>query len=149
MIAVYVAGASRNRERSRRFIERVRNHPRMRITYDWIADVDAAAAAGPFDCDLDDEKRRHFADADLAGLAAADVAVFLAETTEAGRGMWVELGYAICIREAEADPCHSIVVSGGGRRSIFSALADVELVSLDDAANDAATFDVLEELASE
>ena len=150
MINVYVAGASRNRERARRFILRVEEHPDMRITYNWIPDIDAAIADGVTDDKLSDADRKRYAESDLNGLAEADAAVFLMEASDVGRGSWVELGYAIAVREAESDPMHVIIVSGGARRSIFSAvdLVDYELTGwADNEQNDGEAFEVLAELA--
>lgn len=139
MINVYVAGASRNKERARAFMDLVRAHPAMILTHDWVADIDAADIAGMTDADLDDPARAAFAEGDLNGLAEADVAVFLLEDETVSRGMYVELGYAIAVRES----CHEfideretprpgikprIIVSGGDKQSIFTVpgLVDYE-----------------------
>ena len=135
MINVYVAGASRNKERARAFMDRVRAEPTMILTHDWVADIDAADAACKTDRDFDTAARLRFAEADLDGLAEADVAVFLLEAEPMSRGSYVELGYAIAVREVcgPSDIKPRIIVSGGGRRSIFTVpgLVDHE-VSYDD-----------------
>ncbi len=120
IIYVYVAGASKNKERARAFMDLVRAHPGMRLTKDWVADIDAADAAGKTDADFDNKTRAKFANADLGGLAGSDVAVFLVDLGTTG--MWVELGYAICLREGEGC-APRIIVSGGDRRSIFTVPA--------------------------
>ena len=124
MISVYVAGASRNLERSRGFIARVLADPNMQLTHNWVADIDAAQAIGKDGTDFSDDARSKFAETDLEGIAACDVIVFLAEEEPMSRGMWVGLGYAIALRDMEfgndRDPVH-IIVSGGARRSIFTA----------------------------
>lgn len=133
MIGVYVAGASREIERARRFIAMVERHPAMKITHDWVADFDDAAKSGLTDADMPDDLRLAHSQADLNGVAEAEVLIALADGhgLEPSRGMWVELGYAIAVREAEAElaePVHRIIVSHGDRRCIFSVagMVDVE-----------------------
>lgn len=119
---VYVAGSSKDRERARRFMQRVDAHPKMAVAYDWVKDVDASHANGVQDSDLSDKQRAFFANADLEGVEECDALVLLAEHTPTGRGMWVELGYAIGLNEhTHPDEAITIIVSGGGRRSIFTA----------------------------
>lgn len=122
MINVYVAGASKNWRRARDFIDRVKAHPSMRITQDWTVDVERATKP---DHELTAEERAAFARTDLGGVAGADVLVVLLDTSVASVGRWVELGYAL--RMSEFLPLR-ILVSGGGRLSIFSApgLVDYE-----------------------
>jgi len=120
MIKVYVAGSTRQRDRAREFFERVRAHGDMCIAYDWLVDVDASDAAGVQDNELSDSDRAKFARADLDGVARADVLVVLAEATPTGRGMWVELGFALGLQRAGLRS-PMIVVSGGDKRSIFSS----------------------------
>jgi len=121
VINVYVAGASKNKERARAFMDRVRADPNMKITKDWVADIDDADAAGKADADFSDEERKAFADADINGITGADVVVLLLDET-ASSGRWVELGYALCLRvEGTMSGVPRVIVSGGGKRSIFTA----------------------------
>ena len=130
MIGVYVAGASHDWQRARAFMDRVRAHPRMRITHDWTISVEAATVD---DDQIDERQRVGFARADLAGIAEADVFVLLLDTTLASTGRWVELGYALRIRDDCTHPValpvvppFRIIVSGGHGRSIFTALGLVD-----------------------
>jgi len=143
MINVYVAGVSRNKERARAFMDRVRAHPGMSLAIDWVEHIDAADADGKRDQDFDHEARKAYAEADLNALASSDVAVFLAESDPVGRGLWVELGYAICLRESDGDLLRGMIVSGGEGRSIFTSLADAE-VSYAVGEHDAEAFALLE-----
>lgn len=129
MINVYVAGASRNKERARAFMDRVRAHPAMTLAHDWVAHIDDADAAGHTDEDFGDRERFIFAAEDLAKLAEADAAVFLFEAEPVGRGSYVELGYAVALREVcdGGDARPWILVSGGERRSIFTVAGLVDL----------------------
>ena len=129
MIGVYVAGASRDWQRAREFMDRVRAHQRMRITHDWTVSVEAATVD---DSELSANQRVGFARTDLAGVARCDALVVLLDTTVASVGRWVELGYALRMCD-EVDQSTialgpRIIVSGGQRKSIFTApgLVDFE-----------------------
>lgn len=119
-IRVYVAGSSARKERARSFMTRVRGHAGMSVALDWIDHVDVADRAGVRDSDLPDHARARFAIADLEAVAECDALVVLAEASPTGRGMWVELGFALGLGWMGRRP-PLIVVSGGDRRSIFTA----------------------------
>ena len=125
MIGVYVAGASANKERARAFMARVREHSLMRLTRDWVQDVDAATV--PED-ELTDEQRLKFATTNLVAISHANVVVALLEEDWRSDGMLFELGYATCIRGNRVIIGNRIIVSGGGRKCIFAVpgLVDAE-----------------------
>lgn len=119
MHKVYVAGASKNIERTEAFLRRIYDYPNLfEVTFDWTRDVRAAMAAGRFDSDLSDEQRAVFAMTDAMAVIAADTVVVLAETPIVS-GHAIELGIAIAHRFEK--PSKYIIVSGGGRRSIFTS----------------------------
>lgn len=129
MLKVYVAGASKNIERAVAFMNRIRDYPNlMAITVDWTVDTfadqgwdDAAKQAGFDDAGLSDEKRAVLAMQDMTGVFEADAFVCLAETPMSG-GHPIELGIAIAQRRiAKEAGAAYIIVSGGGRRSIFTS----------------------------
>lgn len=152
MIKVYVAGSSRNLERPRRFIARVLANEAMQLTHNWVPDIDAARSVGAPDDEICDERRAHFARTDLHGIDAADVVVFLMESGTSGHGSWVELGYALASAHTKW-----IIVSGGGRQSIFTpaitGFVDFEITNaagagdFSDEGNDGEAFLELEGLA--
>lgn len=121
---IYVAGSSRNRERARRFMDTVRTvHApgvKLEIAHDWVAEQDANEALSLWDCDLSETERARHATADFDAIETCDAFVLLAEPEATGRGMWVELGFALALtRYAKREPL--IFVSGGERRSIFTS----------------------------
>jgi len=116
MIKVYVAGASRNLERSRAFMDRVRKHPGMTLTHDWVASIERRRSLSGDEA-LWEGQRILIVDADLIGIERADAVVFLAEENDPGHGMFVELGFAICLREERK---LLIIVSGGGKQTPFT-----------------------------
>jgi len=130
MISVYVAGASGNKERARAFMDRVRARDDMQISYDWIADVDAAAASGVEDHALTDDDRFRYAQKDLRAICEANAMVAL--LGDDSRGVWVELGYAIALKEAELDNVETIITAGGDKRSIFTVDPMIDLECVDD-----------------
>jgi len=97
-------------------MDRVRTHPKMRLTLDWVAMVEAAGSANE---GLTDDQRCYYAHADLHAVGLADVLWLLAPSPSApSTGAWVELGYAL-----RAAP--RVIVSGPARtRSIFCALGE-------------------------
>lgn len=112
-LAVYVAGASAERERVRRAMDAVRAEG-WHLTLDWLAVIDAAGAANE---GLDDRTRFLAAHEDLQAIRHADVVWLLAPEAQS-TGAWVELGYAL----AQYLP---VVVSGpASRRCIFASFAD-------------------------
>jgi hypothetical protein len=137
MISVYVAGASQNMPRTQRFLEKIRTHNDiMRITHDWTAYVSGTVAENQ----LPDPQRAKLACRDLSAINRSDAIVVLAEPEgrEAefvSHGLWVELGYAIRMRDANdidfGDP-PLIIVSGGQRQSIFTVDALVDYECKDD-----------------
>jgi nucleoside 2-deoxyribosyltransferase len=86
---IYVSGPSRDLERCERAIALCRELG-AEITYDWTVDVRAnAGQSTPSDPDV----QRTIALADLDGVAAADVMVFL-DADSPSPGRWVEVGAA-------------------------------------------------------
>ena len=127
-IKVYVAGASKEADRCRAAMEYARELGCV-ITCDWLAEIERVGAANE---GLSNEQRTESAIADLEGVIAADVFWLLAPENQS-TGAWTELGYALALRDQQRRAGQTpieVVVSGPGRaRSIFSALADVELAS--------------------
>lgn len=128
-LRVYVAGASKEPERVRAAMEAVRAAG-FKITLDWLAAIEEAGAANE---GLSDEDRRRYAKEDLRSVQRADVVWVLApESTSTGA--WVELGFALAIRDGCGWNDLAIVVSGAARtRCIFAALADAEFDSDEEA----------------
>lgn len=122
-LRVYVAGASKEPERVRAAMDAARCAGFV-VTLDWLAAIEAAGAANE---GLDDGQRRHYAAEDLAAVESADV-LWLLAPGNASTGAWVELGYAIALRDqVGATSRPRIAVSGAARtRCIFAALADYE-----------------------
>ena len=119
-LRVYVAGSSREMDRARAAMDYVRELGGV-ITFDWVAEIERVGSAND---GLTDEQRRSSAAADLEGVEACDVFWLLAPETPS-TGAWVELGIALGLRESIR-----IIVSGpGSKRSIFSALANIETPS--------------------
>jgi nucleoside 2-deoxyribosyltransferase len=109
---VYVAGASKEPGRVRAAMDAVLAAG-AEVTLDWL---DAIEKAGASNEGLDDETRTLAAEADLEGVADADVVWVLAPEAQSA-GCWVELGYALALRKL-------VLVSGPARvRCIFGALA--------------------------
>jgi hypothetical protein len=144
-LPVYVAGATRNIERTERFIAKVDAHPLLHITYAWTAAVRLETAKGVSDKELTDAQRVHYAVRDLRGVVEAAAFVCLAESPMSS-GQSVELGGAL-IRKLLAEQMVGtlirlpfVIVSGGSRLSIFtatdpavSAMADHEVFDDDEA----------------
>lgn len=120
---IYVAGASKEPTRVRDAMGCAREAG-FDLTLDWLAAIEKAGAANE---GLSDGDRRHYAADDLAAVADADF-VWLLAPDNASTGAWVELGYAIALRDAiGSSPRPRIVVSGRARvRCIFAAFADYE-----------------------
>lgn len=134
MTRVYVAGAVSNLRRAKSFCERVKQHPNLSLTLDWVTPYETG---GLSDLQLPEEDRIEFAWKDLESVANADVLVVLSEVRLMGRGMYVELGFALGL----ANP-PIIIVSGGGKRSIFTASGVVDYEFPDSLTDDEA-FDCL------
>lgn len=121
---VYVAGASKEPDRVSAAMRWLRNAGHT-ITLDWLAAIEKAGAANE---GLSDEDRRYYAAEDLAAVAEADV-IWLLAPENASTGAWVELGYAIAIRDCDDKSAGAplIVVSGPARmRCIFASFANYE-----------------------
>lgn len=126
MIRVYVAGAwVEQRFRAKPMIAACQARA-IQITHDWTAAE--GAIHGSSDADLTHVQRRQFAEEDLKGIRDADVLWLLAPETKGSCGAWVELGYALALRESNpfvVDGHPRIIVSGlMNKRSIFTELAD-------------------------
>jgi len=115
-VKLYIAGSSKELERCEGAI-RLMGKFGFVITCDWVAAVKAEGLANE---GLDDEKRMHYAAADIHGVQDADLFWLMAPNTSTGA--WTELGIALA---RSLRPC--IVVSGPARqKSIFASLADYE-----------------------
>jgi len=130
-LRLYIATASNPLEEAERRIADARAAG-FEITHDWTKDVRSAGNAS-----LDDPRiRTSAAKADLRGVETADV-VWLIQPENASTGAWVELGYALALKEAEnskhAAKRPRIVVSGASTRCIFADLADDRFTDHDDA----------------
>lgn len=93
MIGVYVAGASDPRERSRvrHVVSEIINMEGVKLTYDWLADVEAA---GP-DADLSPAQLREAAERCMRGVWDAHILLAIIPPRDVEtRGMWWELGYS-------------------------------------------------------
>lgn len=110
--SVYVAGPSREIERSEHVMARLRASG-LQITYDWAAAVRRIEGRGTALTDAEQEREAH---ADLAGVASADVVVVLAPT-DGISGCWVEMGAALAL-------CRPVILSLGECpvRMVFEAL---------------------------
>jgi hypothetical protein len=113
-VKVYVAGASREPERVRRWMDMLRGAGHE-ITHDWLAAMEAAPAPDHL---MSTTALLPYALADQAAVLEADVVWVLAPEAPS-TGCWVELGMAL-------QAGRRVVVSGpGARRCIFSAMARV------------------------
>ena len=113
MLAVYLAGASKEVDELQGLVLQLRNHPRIEVHDRWMRDVIRSREAGVADHAYPRNEQRAFARADLDDLRRADV-FWLAVPKEKGSvGAWVELGHALAQRHLH------IVVSGDLDRSIF------------------------------
>lgn len=123
-LGIYVMGSSAEPERVRAAMDRIKAHPRMRLTLDWLAQVEAARARGAAsDSMLPIEVAREHALADLRAVRHADVAWLLAPETPT-RGAWAEFGFALTLRGWH----EALIVSGPERdASIFTSLAPLRV----------------------
>lgn len=100
-VHVYVAGASSERARSEAMAEKIRSTGCV-LTHPWWDVFTELEAAGRL-AHLTPSERLAHANADLAGVLAADLIVFLHPTPgHSSKGMWTELGFALGLREAGA-----------------------------------------------
>lgn len=110
-LRIYIAGASSEPERVRRWMNAARAQG-WYLTLDWLALVDAQGTANAGMCD---EDRESAAAADWRAVREADV-IWVLAPERASIGAWVELGMAIALGKR-------IVLSGSTReRTIFGAL---------------------------
>ncbi len=144
-LSVYVAGATRNQRRTRQFFERVNKHPGMSLVFDWLSSVASTDVA---DDELTDAERCAYARTDLDEIRDADALVLLTETYGANRGSWVELGYALRLRDFRPTPF--IIMAGGARLSIFAApgMVDLEICCDSNEESDAIAFAELGKLVT-
>jgi hypothetical protein len=119
-VKAYLAGASAEADAVAGWMARVREAG-LEVTCDWPADIKANLAAGKPDASLTDAERAAYAEADLDGIASADIFWLLApEPGNNSTGCWLELGHALALQAGL-----TVVASGPGRkRCIFVALAD-------------------------
>ena len=119
---VYVCGGWLEREDIGAFMRRL-EAAGFEITCDWTkAEVSPTKTS---DADLTHEDQVRFATADLEGVRNADVVWHIVAGYKGSRGAYVELGYAMALRDFYLCGTPHIVVSGPDwRKSIFHALAD-------------------------
>lgn len=89
-LRVYVSASSAEVNRAKRMISNLRCVG-IHVTHDWTASVEASPGG---DASLSDEQRRSVADADLAGIDAADVVIWLVASIPSW-GAPFEAGYAV------------------------------------------------------
>ncbi len=92
---VYVAASSREIPRASSVMAKLESAGFI-ITHNWIPGVLDAFAKGIAESKSDDAHAESAARADLDGVAAADLLVFLAPTDTSKMG-WTELGYALAL----------------------------------------------------
>ena len=110
MISIYIAGASKEMERCRRWRDAIYAAPRMSLTFDWpqaIAQHDESFVTPAQN-----------AKDELQGVLRADV-FWLLRPSNHSTGAWTELGMAI-VAAVYQDKRREIVVSGRGRSNIFA-----------------------------
>jgi hypothetical protein len=112
---VYLAGASKEAEMVRGWVDRCRDVG-IEVTRDWASEVIAHQAKGGSDATLSIEERVKASLADLGGVCAADWVWLLVPAATRSAGCWVEFGKAL-----GRTP---IIVSGDWSRSIFTSLAE-------------------------
>ena len=121
-LRVYVAGASRDLERTRAFIRGAIDayaELGLEIVHDWALEAARSFAAGDCDATLGPNERLRRAKRCLDAVAQADVVIVLLPDGES-RGAWIELGAALVL--ARTGACR-VVVSGDYRGTIFTELA--------------------------
>lgn len=120
---IYIAGSSREIERAERAIKAVRELGHT-ITVDWPAAMRAEAANGKGDHALTPEEQKRYAEADLDGVAGADLVWLLIPDREnPSVGAWFEAGYALAIARYH-EPSTAIVASGVVGGYIFARVLD-------------------------
>ncbi|MGN6107072.1 MAG: hypothetical protein ACTHU0_18340 [Kofleriaceae bacterium] len=110
---VYVAASSGEIQRAKGWISRL-VAAGVQVTSTWPETIAAVGDANPRDASPG--QRLAWAVADLHQVASADLLWMMAPVKEAGRGAYVELGFAHAQRKL-------LVVSGCSWQSIFGALA--------------------------
>lgn len=124
MIRVYIAGAFvEQNERAKPMMAACKKKG-IKITHNWTVNN---FEPGGSDADLTHIQRRKFASEDLIGVVKADVLWLLAPEAKGSCGAWVELGFALALRDERQQDVSSpvIIVSGCmNKRSIFTELAD-------------------------
>lgn len=90
--SVYVAGASKELERCKRWIAELEKTG-IRVTTDWTKPVEKYGSAG---LELSQPEKWFFARGNLRGIDEATLVWLLAPPLEATSvGMWIEFGYAL------------------------------------------------------
>lgn len=124
MIRVYIAGAFVEQEERAKPMMAACKQKGITITHNWTV---PNFKPGGSDADLTHIQRRKFALEDLIGVTKADVLWLLAPEAKGSCGAWVELGFALALRDERGleTPSPVIIVSGSmNKRSIFTELAD-------------------------
>ncbi len=128
-MCVYIAGASAEPQRVRRWMDRVVDDGHE-LAWDWLKTVERAGSANE---GLGEELRHSASKDDLEAIERADVLWLLAPEAPSC-GAWAEVGYAIRVRDRDRreqyDRPLRILVSGKARgRCIFTSFADKDFDS--------------------
>lgn len=124
---VYVAGASRERDRVERILFAVGVEPRLYLTFDWLSHIDEVGAANE---GVSRDQRLVSTSLNFQGIAQCDVFVLLIPSVET-RGAWVELGYALHMHKPvwvsgrAADEARSIFCVHADKRFLDSASTSI------------------------
>lgn len=115
--SVYVAGASKEFDRAKRWIDELEKTG-IRVTYDWTKAVEKYGSCGSA---LTKSEKWFFARGDLRGIDEATFVWLLAPPVEATSiGMWIEFGYALYVQSKKI-----LISPPVSDRCIFAELAQV------------------------
>lgn len=89
-VPVFIAGASREAERCRRWIDKAKASPYLRITQDWLEHIERVGRA----CPEDEEQQQSAASANWRGIAEAQIFWLLAPSV-VSRDSWGEVTLAL------------------------------------------------------
>ncbi len=120
---VYIAAAYADRERAKRWMDKVQETDGLELAHDWIAIIDEVRTeGGRQEADLTADERTDYALEDLKHACDPNVFWFLVPK-EGGRGCWFEAGYITFRRGQFGEP---VTVASGPHLgvSIFTELLD-------------------------
>jgi hypothetical protein len=128
---IYTAGASAQIDVIEDYNVRLRAAGHT-ISFDWTEKVRAVGSASPDDPAI----RKEAALADLGGVETSEI-MWLLQPENASTGAWVELGFALCLKQMEPLRTKAtrplVIVSGPSMKCIFSDLADHRFTNHEDA----------------